>query len=122
MFHLLYALQPLIVESKKLSLILLFLVLFIAGPFRVSLFIDLRCPSDLRKCPYCLGGQSANLFISDVPYMPVCNCQTSRRHISCTLYHLQSRNYSVILSSQYNRHPTATCSFELMVTGYILRR
>ena len=122
-FHLLYTLQPPPVENKmSLSLILLFLVLFIAGSFRVSLFIDLGYPSDLRKCPDCLGGQSADLLISDVPNMPVFNCQTSQRHISCTLYHLQSRNHSVNLSSQYNRHPTATCSFELMVTGYILRR
>ena len=44
----------------------------IAGSFRVMLFIDLRCPSDLRKQSGCFminllsSGQSADLFISDI--------------------------------------------------------
>ena len=55
----------------------------IAGSFRVSLFIDLGCPSDLVKCSDCfmiIGGQSADLFISDVIYLPACEHQTSRCH------------------------------------------
>ena len=58
----------------------------IADSFRVRLFIDLGCPSDLKKCSGCfmiLGGKSADLFISDVIYMPAWECQTSQCHICC---------------------------------------
>ena len=42
---------------------------FIAGSFRVSLFIDLgNCSGCFRLRP--LGDQSADLFISDVIYVP----------------------------------------------------
>ena len=45
-------------------------ILFIAGLFRVSLFIEGGGAEDLGKRP---GGQSANLFTSDVtgPYFSV---------------------------------------------------
>ena len=46
----------------------------ISGLFRVRLFIDMGCPSDLGKRSCCF----IDLFNSDVIYVPACECQMSQ--------------------------------------------